>query len=173
MKRNPLYAAPWFILLGSPLGASVIYQQSPTYVPPNGSAGLGWTSTLGTTDGGDQTFDNFSVSNAANVDAVSWVGLIRDQLNPANNPVVPATLSGDLSFSADSGGVPGAVLYEVQEPAASVTATQIGTTLRGGITVFVYDFSATLPSEFAIAANTTYWFSLFRSKAVSIPCSYG
>jgi len=152
-----------------PVAANVVYQQASVYVPPNGVAGISWTSVFSNTDGGFQTFDNFSVPNASHVNVVQWEGFYRDDINSANNPVPPSTVTWDLSFSADNSGAPGASLYDIQESAASVSTTKLGTTVRGTDTVFVYQFTATLPTAFSVAANTTYWFSPLSLQPSSDP----
>lgn len=160
----------WIALTAFPLSAGVIYQQPPVYVAPNGADnGFAWTSTFSSTDGGYQTFDNFTVAANSSVGAVQWTGFSRDLVNSANNPVLPATVTWDLSFFGDNSGAPGASLYDAQEPAASVTATRLGTTVRAGDTVYVYQFTATLPTPFSVAANTTYWFSPLSLQTSSNP----
>jgi hypothetical protein len=153
-----------------PLSAGVIYQQPSLYVPPNGADnGFAWTSVYSPTDGGFQTFDNFAVSANSMVNLVQWTGFSRDFITPANNPVLPGAVTWDLSFSADNSGAPGAVLYDMQELAASVTATQLGTTVRAAQTVYVYQFTAFLPTSFSAAANTTYWFSALSLQPSANP----
>ncbi len=161
MNRKLLFACVLSTVFASfPLAASVVYQQNSTYVPPNGTDNnFAWTSAYSSVDGGVQTFDNFTVSKDSHVNVVQWIGYYRDAVNGSNNPVLPDTVTWDLSVYGDNSGVPGASLYNVQESAASVKADQLGTTVRGSNTVFVYEFTATLPTAFSVAANTTYWFS--------------
>lgn len=156
-------------LMALPLSASVIYQQDSPYAPPNGATGVAWTSTTSGADGGYQAFDNFTLSTTANVKTIQWIGFYRDDITDANNPVLPATVTWDLSFWTNNAGAPGTSLYDVQEPAASVTTSQLGTTLRGVDTVYVYEFTATLPTDFSAAANTTYWFSPLSLQTSSDP----
>ena len=157
-------------LAGLPLSASAIYSQPATYVPPDGADNnLAWTSVYSTTDGGLQTFDNFSLTAGADVGAVQWTGFYRDDIDDANNPVLPSTVTWDLSFWSDNSGAPGTSLYDVQEPAASVTTVQLWTTVRGSDTVYVYEFTAALATPFSAAANTTYWYSPLSIQTSSNP----
>lgn len=139
--------------------AGTVYQQPPTYVPPNGATTFDWTISLLSGVGGDRSFDNFTLGGDAAINGAEWYAFAWDYGTPANNPTTPDTTSWDIGFYADNGGTPGTQLYSVSIPVASVTATLLGTTPFNGSNVNVYRFDATLPSTFDAGAGTTYWFA--------------
>src|SRR5687767_13543784 len=107
MKFTYLIAA---ILLAAPAWSAVVYEQPPSH--PAGSPCPCWTSTYGADlAGGYETFDDFQLASAANINIVSWQGLYLDFITGSNNPVGPQTTSWTIHFRAGSGGLPGAFLY--------------------------------------------------------------
>ena len=104
---------------------------------------------------GIQTADNFSLTQVAAIGSVQWQGFYYDSVNPGNNPVSPDTDLWDISFYADSSGLPEGLLYD---EIATVSDTLLGTSSFEGSTVDVYSFTATLPIPFDASANTTYSF---------------
>lgn len=148
----------------TPSLAEVVYSQAGTQAC-NPSC---WTSNLATA-GGFRAFDNFTLSSAANITSVTWQGIYIP--NPATGgPPSPNTINWDIGFYSDSGNFPGTALYSANNvPAANVTATQIGTGTFGAASVNLYSFSYTLPSVFAAAAGTQYWFSPVAHSATFNP----
>ncbi|HUO97620.1 MAG TPA: PEP-CTERM sorting domain-containing protein [Rhizomicrobium sp.] len=131
--------------------AGVLYSQ------PGSSAacaGYCWTSSYGAaTNSGFATFDDFTLSGAANVTSVSWNGFIWDPTGGGAGMQPGAFWY--VYFFSDAGGVPGTNIYqEVVTP----TATLLGSDTFSGDPVDVYNFTATLPTDFAAAGNTKYWF---------------
>ena len=137
--------------------ADVIYQQAGTGAA---CAGACWTSSFG--DGvGFQAYDNFTLSADAQITGATWRGFIQSA--SGTEAVDPTITSWQVSFSADSGGAPGAILASSTFAAADVTTTFLGVSSFSG-PVNVYEFSVALPAAFAATAGTTYWFSPFASQ---------
>ena len=100
------------------------------------------------------------MANTAVINGVQWIGYYRDTTEP-NNPVGPSTNTWAIAFYADNAGAPGARLFDVILPFASVSTTQLGTTSHTniGVTVNVYRIDALIGAGFQALAGTTYWFS--------------
>jgi hypothetical protein len=124
----------------------IIYAQNPdfngAYASQNDTAsGFGNFATA---------FDNFTLGANYNIDEVQWVG---SYFNPPAQGVITAFT---LTFYADAGGAPGAVLATYSGP-GSFGETFVGFDNAGSPT-FVY--AGLLGSPFAATAGTQYWISL-------------
>lgn len=152
----PILAAP------AAMAAEVVYEQ------PAGSAGT-WASDVRPSGAGFQTFDNFSLTQAASIGAVTWRGGNLDL--GGNGPVPLDTTSFRLSFWTDAAGAPGAALFSVDVAFADVTANFQGqeTATGAALPLDVYEFEADLGGAFAAAAGTTYWFSVLSMSPTSDP----
>lgn len=145
----------------APALADVVYDQPGTSAA---CAGACWTSSAGAT-GGFQTYDDFTLTGDAGITGATWRGFIKPS---TGGPVDPAVTTWNVSFSADSAGTPGTILYSHDFAAANVTATLLGVGDFGG-PVNVYEFSVALPTAFAASAGTTYWFSPFAMQPDFFP----
>lgn len=112
-------------------------------------------------------YDDFRLTSAATVSAVSWQGIYCVQTNNAAAPTATAS-QFIVAFYADTAGRPnlGAPLATT-----TVTATAAGQTFErnfpglscgtaSNTTWALYDYQATLSSPVALAAGTTYWVSV-------------
>jgi hypothetical protein len=150
---------------------SLVYQQLSEYSA--GNAFNFFTSDYGV-DGsaprGFQTFDNFTLSSAAQLDRFTFQIAYWDYQNPGNNPVPPTTTTWQVSIYGDSGGVPGASLFSQSLAAAQVSTVLAGTaTLNDGSVVNVYNLSFTFAGTFNASAGTTYWISPFSLQPTFDP----
>ena len=154
--------------IASPAEAdSIIFSQVPSYVP-NGPTGSAWTINTSSTQGGFQTFDNFTLSATSQVTQVTWWAFALNFNNPSANPSVPTTTTWDINFYSDAGG-PSSLVHSDSLAAAAVNVTQIGTSTFFNSPVNVYRFDATLPTSFIATANTTYWVSPLSHQPVFDP----
>jgi hypothetical protein len=141
------------MLSGAPARADLVYSQPGDGTACNLSC---FTSTFDLRSNfGIQTADNFSLTQATAIGSVQWQGFYYNSVNPGNNPVSPDTEFWDISFYADSSGLPEGLLYD---EITTVSSTLLGISSVEGSTVDVYSFTATLPITFDASANTTYWF---------------
>jgi hypothetical protein len=160
------------LMLGAAGGSTaradvLVYQQASDYTA--GAAFNFFTSGYGV-DGaasrGFQTFDNFTLSSAAQLDRLTFQVAYWDYQNTANNPVLPDTTTWQVSIYANSGGAPGASLFSQSLPAAQVSSTLAGTALLSdGSVVGIYDVSFQFTGTFAANAGTTYWISPFSLQS--------
>ena len=120
----------------------------------------------GSPDYAFRTWDDFTIGVDARVTTVTWRGVaFAEGLNLQDlDP-----LSWDLGFFADAAGTPGAELYTANIADAGVSRIFLGTGGLAGTTVNYWEFSAVLPTEFAVAAGTTYWFSPFSNQSDYYP----
>jgi hypothetical protein len=167
MKRMQLLALAAAIALGAaPAVAGTVFNN-----PSDGFAcsPFCWTSTS-TAGGGFQAFDDFSLGSSATIRSVTWTGFFVNSVGAGTNPPsAPSTTSWQISFSADSGGSPGAALETETISAADVHATFLGDVSGLGTTVAWYTFSAILPTSFAATGGTTYWFSTVSNQPAFNP----
>jgi hypothetical protein len=156
------------VTMSSPAEAgAILFSQTPTYVP-NGPTGSAWTISTSNTQGGFQTFDNFTLSVTAQITNVTWFAFALNFNNPAANPAAPTTTTWDLDFYNDASG-PASLIHSDSLAAAAVTVTQIGTSTFFNSPVNVYRFDAALPTSFVAHANTAYWFSPLSHQPVFDP----
>lgn len=141
--------------------ADVLYEQAGTATacPP----GACRTSTLGDAGGslyGFQTFDNFTLGQSANINNVTWRGFIFDTA-PGAPAADPITTTWQLGFYADDSAVPdpGAALQVFNLAAADVSVTFLANDTFDGKDVKVFEWSADLPTDFAVSGGVRYWFS--------------
>jgi PEP-CTERM motif len=151
------------LLVGSVSALSTAASANLLYTQPGTAAACVptcWTSSVGADGtGGFQAFDNFKLTQTSTITTVQWQGFYDDFITAANNPVAIPTTAWQISFSADSAGLPGSVLQSQTLSVASVTANFLGTGMFGGNVVPVYRFTAVLPAAFVASAGTEYWFS--------------
>jgi hypothetical protein len=122
---------------------------------------------------GDQTgfrsFDNFTIAPGGNVERISWTGFWLDFSRPVPEPApAPDVLDWEIAFHGDSTGTPGTQLAFESLPAASVSATFLGTgTFTAGSTynVSFYTYSVDLTTPFSASSATQYWVSVLSRSA--------
>jgi hypothetical protein len=134
----------------------LIYFQNPdflnVYASQNDTNGFGNFAT---------TYDNFTLGASYNVDEFQWVGGYF-------NPSVQGVMTGaTLTFYADAGNTPGAVLAQYSGP-GNFGETFIGTDAFGD-PMYLYD--GLLGTPFAAAAGTQYWVSIVPD--VGFPPQWG
>ena len=106
-------------------------------------------------------YDNFTLSTSTNIDEFAWVG---GYFNPAAQG---AMTGATLTFYADAGNQPGAILAQFSGP-GTFGETFIGTD-QFGDPMFLYD--GLLGTPFAAAAGTQYWVSIVPD--VGFPPQWG
>ena len=148
-----LLAVPFLLAAADAAVAGTVYSQPGTTACDPSC----WTSHYGA-GSGFRAYDNFTLGTAATVTSVTWQGIYIP--TPAQ-PTAPGpdTTTWTIGFFADNSDFPGASLLSVSLPAASVTTTFVSAGFFGSQPVNLYSFTATLPSTFAAAAGTEYWFS--------------
>ncbi len=161
----------------------VLYDQPSIYQPPSQPGigpfpfaswgGAAWDGP--SVNGLIRTFDNFTIAAGGTVGSVAWYGFYAGP----DQPPLPNTVTWDIGFYASPHGQPGANLLDVTLPAAAVTATILGQFEGPPLCVSanpnvgcipavnVYRFEATLPTAFAAALGTEYWFSPYSIQATN------
>lgn len=140
------------------LGAAVLYEPTPI------GSSVRTADYASSTQNGFRVFDNFRLTSGGIIEKVTWRGIFIDFANPDPAPAPSPDVSvWQLSFHADSAGLPG--MQEALESfaAASVTSTFQGTGLfnaGGTYRVSFYEYSVSLTTPFQAAAGTQYWFGL-------------
>jgi hypothetical protein len=137
--------------------------QNPTGSTANWDA---QTSQTGSGASSVQVFDDFTFTTATTVRSVAWQGIYcRKTVNaPESQPTATAFV---VAFHADQNGQPvtTGALQTASFPVAQVAQTR-DTAFPGRCgtadpTTYVsYGYGLTLPTPFAAAANTRYWFSV-------------
>lgn len=145
--------------------AAVIYQQD----GPADTLSTGWTSQVGIGQGGYQTFDDFTVSNAATVDRVSWRGTYFTAGGGALNGAPPNTGAWTIEFWSGNAAGPLHQLYSQDYSAALVTRTLAATIPMGTGSASLYDFTLDLAVDFDVVAGTQYWFSVISKSGTFSP----
>ena len=163
-KYLPVVAACVLFMARVAAASSIVYVQ-----PPTGNTGPAWTTDVDPGGAGWQVWDDFTLTDGANISAVIWRGFYWDFLTPGNNPVAADTTSWDISFWSDAGGIPGALLQTTSLSAADVAASFVGFGTFGSDPVSVYDFVADLPSLFGASGGTTYWLSVLSHSPTQDP----
>src|SRR5579863_903029 len=99
--------------------ASPVYQQLPTYTPPDGTTISDWTISFAAGQGGFRTYDNFSLGATTTITAVEWFAFAWDLGANGANPTNPVTVDWNVAFFTDNGGAPGTQVYvEIDSPAS-------------------------------------------------------
>ncbi|MEO8561528.1 MAG: hypothetical protein ABI601_05605 [bacterium] len=140
-----------------------------TTVPPTTPGFVDARTSQIVTDGGapTQVFDDFTSATAGTIKTVGWQGIYCVQQANAAAPAATAT-SFTISFYADAAGRPStasplqtstfAVAQTGQTLEKTVANLQCGT--AANTTWPFYKYSVTLPTPFAVTANTKYWISI-------------
>ncbi len=140
--------------------AGIVYQQSAQYPgrqSPWSSSYNPITSNNITPGSLFQTYDNFSLTQTATITNLSWQGA---SFNNADLATTGAPVLGfNVSFYANSGGVPGQSLFSETIGFTQQAAGPIDL-FGNGETETVYNYSATLLNGFTATAGTTYWLSI-------------
>jgi hypothetical protein len=130
---------------GAVTASPLIYFQNPdfngAYSSQNDTNGFGNFAT---------TYDNFTLGASYNIDEFAWIG---SYFNPPQQGVITAFT---LTFYADAGNQPGAILWQGSGP-GNFNETFLGFDNFGDPT-FLYNGFLGVP--FAAAAGTQYWVSI-------------
>jgi hypothetical protein len=132
--------------------AATVYSQSPQFP---GSNFASWTSSGNSSY---QEFDNFTLTNPANITSITWQGFDFDAITGASD-AMPASFT--FSFFTDSGNLPGTLV-------GSETISNYSDAVAGDSYFFgtnfpiqnIYNYSADLSSSISLFANTNYWVSV-------------
>ncbi|MBL8770769.1 MAG: PEPxxWA-CTERM sorting domain-containing protein [Phenylobacterium sp.] len=170
--RGVFVAGFALLALSTPAQAELLHLQAGTNeaCPP----GACRTSTLGDVNGslyGFQTFDNFTLSRDARIQTVTWRGFVwQDGVGSGTAPD-PITETWQVGFYADNLATPDtdANLYTANIDAADVTVTLLGVDVFSGDNVNVYEWSATLPTDFLATGGVRYWVSPVSLQASFSP----
>lgn len=148
--------------------ATIVYSQ-PTTMPGPSNV---WASE-DTADQGPvfRTFDNFSLSNDADILAVYWRGAYVD-FNGVQPPA-PDSTGFAFRFYEDAGGAPGTELYSQTVVMADVTRTFLGFGQAGNLPATYYDFFAPLPMAFAADGGVSYWLAISSLSPTFTPTIWG
>lgn len=102
------------------------------------------------------TYDDFTLSETADISAVTWQGFYYDYSGRQNPAPVSADFWG-IAIAEDAGGLPGANLCLAGD--TEVTAKFLGHSAFNRSFVDVYDFTARFAPGLVAQAGVTYWFS--------------
>ena len=149
------------LFLTAVANATTIYQQPSVWTGNGTTVGSAWTSQAdsnpnGSSRNGFREYDNFTLSSAAVINQVSWLGIYVDATTLLNAPI--NTTDWVIRFTPDNGNQPVAPVTQETLPATQVTRQALGSGLYGSNPVTVYQFTALFP-DFNAAAHTQYWFS--------------
>jgi hypothetical protein len=152
MTKNFVRATYCAVLLVIVAGLTTLpASAAPIYVQPTDFNGA-FASQNDTTGGFGNfatAFDNFTLGGSYSLNSVQWVGSYF-------NPSTLAPITGfTVSFYADSGGAPGALLWTSGDVAGNAGETFIGFDL-GNNPTYAYSMGV----SFAAAGGTTYWLSI-------------
>ena len=135
----------------------LVYFQNPDFVGAYASQ----NDTTGGFGNFATVYDNFTLGASYNIDEFQWIGAYF-------NPSVQGVMTGaTLTFYADAGGAPGAVLWQ-GSGSGNFNETFIGNDSFGD-PMYIYD--GLLGTPFAAAANTQYWVSIVPD--VGFPPQWG
>lgn len=165
-----------FILLAGSAVASFAHADPLVYNQP-ASPGAYNTWPSFSSGGGDgiTTYDNFALTSSARVTAVQWHGNYVNAGTPSANPAPPDTDSFEITFRADQGGGPGAVLLTAIVPMSRCEATALFpldfhfTTGGPAYRVSFYSYRAVLPSAFLAGAGRKYWIGIRGNCSAADP----
>jgi hypothetical protein len=142
---------------GGPCKADFVVYDQPAVFPAT-SPFHSWTSSFAPGIGiVFQTYDNFTLSNAAAITSLDWQGFTFSTDN--DGPGGPVQ-SFNINFYADNGGQPAS--EPLFSETVSYTATTAGTTdfFNNGESETVDNYTASLALPFTATAGTTYWLSI-------------
>ncbi len=109
-------------------------------------------------------YDNFVLASPTRIEGLTWEGVYRDSVTPANNPVDgPTATSWTLAIYGDSNDEPGGLIDSRTVSAANVTNSFVAFRNIVGDTVPLYSSEVTLDVPFAVAGNQPYWLSVVAS----------
>ena len=152
----PLSVLICLLFLTAAANATTIYQQPSVWAGNDTTIGSTWTSQSDSSVSGFREYDNFTLSAAAVINQVSWLGIYVDATTFLDAPI--NTTDWVIRFTPDNGNQPVAPVTQETLPAAQVTRQALGGGLYNGNPVTVYQFTALFP-DFNAAAHTQYWFS--------------
>lgn len=133
-----------------------LYSKSPVAVIDSGTNSR--SSCLSTENAGYRTYDSFEIDDDVQITKVTWVGHYFRW--PEEGPVEGATDSWELSFHANSGGQPGALLRRNVFAAGNVSKTFLYNSNSHGFVFPVYRWTATLPAPLDLESGTPCWLSV-------------
>ena len=180
MNRSLIAVALFFFSgLASGRAGTVLYSQPATPLP---SAYSVWESESAAGTVNARTYDNFSLSSAGDIGAVTWEGSYIDQSTPSDNPAQPNSTAFEISFWSDDHGAPGSELATSTVQSSAISTTKLGTVMfdlstggniaGGDVTIPVYSYRASLSIPFAASAGTKYWISIL-SDAPAVQPAWG
>jgi len=148
-------------LAGTPCQAAVIYSQSGDY--PSGFNAL--TSQSQATGGSYEAYDNFAMSTAHTVAAMSFQGFYWNPTGPTvNPPALPPLQNLQVGFYTNVNNAPNTFLGSTtftNFTFSKVGSAGFGPDLTGHTdTVDIYNFTGNLANTFSASANVTYWLSV-------------
>ncbi len=163
------------VLLLLATGAAVSHADPTAYDQPASNASTQGYDTYPSYDGAgvspEITYDDFTPATASYVTAVQWRGnYIAYESNANTNEVSPNANSFTITFLADDGGSPGAVLSTATVDIAACQQQSLGTLSfkyasgNGPYTISFYSYRAVLPGPFAVAAGQKYWMSIVANQ---------
>jgi hypothetical protein len=136
------------------------------YSQPN--RGYGFAFSYGTPAGGqpDTAYENFTLSSDARIGTVSWAGTyVNFAGEKTEAATTPNTVSFAISFLADNGGKPGAVLGTTTIPLADLSIRSAGV----DDTFFSNHYTASLPTPFKVTGGRPYWIEIFSNSTSDEP----
>ncbi len=144
------------LLASSALQGAVLYEQD--YV----MSGARFSDYGSVSQVGFNAYDDFTASVSGTVERVVWQGIWLDLNKPVPEPIqTPDAMTWEVSFYADGGGIPGALLETYSFPAASIGSTSLGTgvwNVGGDSYNFqLLEYAADLPTGFQLNSGTPYW----------------
>lgn len=151
-------------LTGACAHAAPVYEQAPA-----GTPSTGWTSQLGTGQGGYQTFDDFTLGSDASINRVTWRGTYLTADAGGLHGAAPNTGSWTVEFWSGNAAGPSTRLFTHDYALAETQRTSAGSAPFGAGSIDLYDFAIDLGTDFDADANVQYWFSVRSNAATFSP----
>ena len=143
-------------LAGTCAQAAPVFEQSTV----SAAVSTGWTSQLGTGQGGYQTFEDFTLSHDAAINKVTWQGTYLTADAGGLQGAAPNTLGWTVEFWTGNAAGPTTRQFSRSYTAADAHPTLDRQAAFGNTTINVYDFELDLGTEFDADAGELYWFSV-------------
>lgn len=133
------------------------------------AAGNGRASHIVSETNGFKTWESLTLTQAAFVDRITWIGAFIDTATTANNPVDPAGDAWNFALAGDAAGDPGTVLTQTSLPFASVSAVFLSNGTLAGQPVKLFTFTADLGAPIFFEAGTPLWLTIYSSSPNADP----
>lgn len=130
---------------------------------PTGGGNVRTSATNTNGNDGFITWERFSLTQSALINQITFVGGFYDANNAAAAPA-PDFDTFEIRLAADNANTPGSILATYSLLAADVSFQFLGSATAGGFAVNVNRYTANLPSNMSLAANQTWWLTVYSKN---------